>query len=90
MNASDSGCLDLPFVGRCTFGKRPACRDRRKADVVALGMLYDLGPRYRSSMRVAAPVLLNVFGYVFPGRTLRAARGSDQDDNKTTAQGADE
>ena len=52
-NAYDGGCLDLPFVGHCTFAKRPAVTDWSKidADVAVLGIPYDMGTQYRSGAR---------------------------------------
>jgi agmatinase len=49
----DSGRLDLPFVGHCTFGKRPVCTDwdAIEADVAVLGIPYDMGTQYRSGAR---------------------------------------
>jgi agmatinase len=49
----ESGRLDLPFVGFCTFGKRPICTDWDKidADVAVLGIPYDMGTQYRSGAR---------------------------------------
>ncbi|HLI13111.1 MAG TPA: agmatinase [Alphaproteobacteria bacterium] len=49
----DSGRLDLPFVGFCTFAKRPICTDWDKidADVAVLGIPYDMGTQYRSGAR---------------------------------------
>lgn len=49
----DGGRLDLPFVGHCTFGKRPAVTDWTKidADVAVLGIPYDMGTQYRSGAR---------------------------------------
>nr|PZN78752.1 MAG: agmatinase [Pseudomonadota bacterium] len=49
----ESGRLDLPFVGLCTFGKRPLCLDWDKidADVAVLGVPYDMGTQYRSGAR---------------------------------------
>ncbi|HSI41531.1 MAG TPA: agmatinase [Xanthobacteraceae bacterium] len=49
----ESGRLDLPFVGHCTFGKRPACLDLATldADVAVLGVPYDMGTQYRSGAR---------------------------------------
>ena len=37
--------LDLPFVGQCTFGKRPPVTDwgQIDADVAVLGIPYDMG-----------------------------------------------
>lgn len=49
----EGGRLDLPFVGHCTFGKRPVCTDldRIDADVAVLGIPYDMGTQYRSGAR---------------------------------------
>ncbi|TMJ37559.1 MAG: agmatinase [Alphaproteobacteria bacterium] len=49
----ESGRLDLPFVGHCTFGKRPIATDWDKidADVAVLGIPYDMGTQYRSGAR---------------------------------------
>lgn len=49
----ESGRLDLPFVGHCTFGKRPICTnwDEIDADVAILGIPYDMGTQYRSGAR---------------------------------------
>jgi agmatinase len=49
----EQGRLDLPFVGHCTFGKRPACTDwnRIEADVAVLGIPYDMGTQYRAGAR---------------------------------------
>jgi agmatinase len=49
----EGGRLDLPFVGLCTFGKRPLCLDWDKidADVAVLGVPYDMGTQYRSGAR---------------------------------------
>ena len=53
MHSYDHGRLDLPFVGLCTFGKRPACLDweRLEADVAVLGVPYDMGTQYRAGAR---------------------------------------
>jgi agmatinase len=53
MNSYDSGRLDLPFVGICTFGKRPICTDWAKidADVAVMGAPLDMGTQYRSGAR---------------------------------------
>lgn len=53
MNAYDRGRLDLPFVGVCTFGKRPLVTDwdAIEADVAVLGIPYDMGTQYRSGAR---------------------------------------
>lgn len=49
----EKGRLDLPFVGHCTFGKRPICTnwDEIDADVAVLGIPYDMGTQYRSGAR---------------------------------------
>lgn len=49
----ESGRLDLPFVGHCTFGKRPVCTnwDEIDADVAVLGIPFDMGTQYRSGTR---------------------------------------
>lgn len=49
----ESGRLDLPFVGHCTFGKRPICTNWAEidADVAILGIPYDMGTQYRSGAR---------------------------------------
>ncbi|MFZ5674754.1 MAG: agmatinase [Pseudomonadota bacterium] len=49
----EGGRLDLPFVGHCTFGKRPICTDWNTidADVAVLGIPYDMGTQYRSGAR---------------------------------------
>lgn len=53
MHAYDKGRLNLPFVGHCTFGKRPTCLDLETldADVAVLGVPYDMGTQYRSGAR---------------------------------------
>lgn len=52
-NTYDSGRLDLPFVGHCTFAKRPVCTDWNAidADVAVLGVPYDMGTQYRPGAR---------------------------------------
>ncbi len=49
----DRGRLDLPFVGHCTFGKRPPVSDWSAidADVAVLGVPFDMGTQYRSGAR---------------------------------------
>jgi agmatinase len=49
----ETGRLNLPFVGHCTFGKQPICTDwdRIDADVAVLGVPYDMGTQYRSGAR---------------------------------------
>ena len=53
MNTYDQGRLDLPFVGICSFGKRPICTDWAKidADVAVMGAPLDMGTQYRSGAR---------------------------------------
>ena len=53
MHAYEQGRLDLPFVGHCTFAKRPACLDwaALDADVAVLGVPYDMGTQYRPGAR---------------------------------------
>jgi agmatinase len=52
-NSYGTGRLDLPFVGHCTFGKRPICTDwqRIDADIAGLGIPYDMGTQYRAGAR---------------------------------------
>lgn len=52
-NQYDQGRLDLPFVGFCTFAKRPVCQDwdNIAADVAVLGVPYDMGTQYRPGTR---------------------------------------
>lgn len=52
-NAYDRGRLDLPFVGICTFGKRPyvADWDAIEADVAILGAPFDFGTQFRAGAR---------------------------------------
>ena len=49
----ESGRLNLPFVGHCTFAKSPVCLDWEKldADVAVLGVPNDMGTQYRSGAR---------------------------------------
>ncbi|MGI9406620.1 MAG: agmatinase [Hyphomicrobiaceae bacterium] len=49
----ESGRLDLPFVGICTFGKYPLVTDwtRIDADVAVLGAPFDFGTRWRAGAR---------------------------------------
>lgn len=49
----ESGRLNLPFVGHCTFGKQPVCLDwdRIEADVAVLGAPFDMGTQYRAGAR---------------------------------------
>lgn len=48
-----TGRLNLPFVGICTFGKRPYVSDWTKidADVAVLGAPFDFGTQYRAGSR---------------------------------------
>ncbi len=52
-NGYESGRLNLPFVGLCTFGKAPVCLDwdRIDADVAVLGAPNDMGTQWRSGAR---------------------------------------
>lgn len=52
-NEYDTGRLNLPFVGHCTFGKQPACTDwdNIDADFAILGVPYDMGTQYRAGAR---------------------------------------
>src|SRR5476651_1845631 len=49
----ESGRLNLPFVGHCSFGKQPICTDWNKidADVAVLGVPFDMGTQYRAGAR---------------------------------------
>ncbi len=49
----ESGRLNLPFVGHCTFGKQPVCLewDKIGADVAILGAPFDMGTQYRAGAR---------------------------------------
>lgn len=53
MHSYEQGRLNLPFVGHCTFGKRPPCIDWETldADVAVLGVPFDMGTQYRSGAR---------------------------------------
>ncbi len=50
----DSGRLNLPFTGICTFGKYPHVQDwdQIKADVAILGAPFDAGTQWRSGARM--------------------------------------
>jgi agmatinase len=52
-NAYESGRLNLPFVGHCTFAKQPPCLDWRAidADIAVLGAPFDMGTQYRAGAR---------------------------------------
>jgi len=49
----DSGRLNLPFTGICTFGKKPYVEDWRRidADVAILGAPFDFGTQWRPGAR---------------------------------------
>lgn len=49
----ESGRLNLPFVGHCTFAKSPVCTDwdTLDADVAILGVPNDMGTQWRSGAR---------------------------------------
>ena len=53
-NKYDSGRLNLPFVGICTFGKYPYVSDWESidADVAVLGAPFDFGSQFRSGARM--------------------------------------
>lgn len=50
----ESGRLNLPFVGICTFGKYPYVEDwdRIEADVAVMGAPFDFGCQWRSGARM--------------------------------------
>jgi len=52
-NSYDQGRLDQPFVGHCTFGKRPPVLDWNAidADVAVLGVPFDMSARHRPGAR---------------------------------------
>lgn len=49
----ETGRLNLPFVGFCTFGKRPICDswDAIDADIAIIGAPFDFGTQYRAGAR---------------------------------------
>ena len=50
----ESGRLNLPFVGHCTFAKAPPFTDWTKAleaDIAVLGAPFDMGTQYRAGAR---------------------------------------
>ncbi len=49
----EKGRLDLPFVGICTFARRPLCLnwDGIDADVAVVGIPNDMGTQFRSGTR---------------------------------------
>ncbi len=52
-NTYETGRLNLPFVGHCTFGKQPPCTDWSAIDahVAVLGAPFDMGTQYRAGAR---------------------------------------
>lgn len=53
-NTYDTGRLNLPFVGHCTFGKQSVALDwddLKGADVCVLGAPFDMGTQYRAGAR---------------------------------------
>jgi agmatinase len=52
-NDYDTGRLNLPFVGHCTFAKSPVCTDwdNIDADVAILGVPNDMGTQWRPGAR---------------------------------------
>jgi len=52
-NDYETGRLNLPFVGHCTFAKQPACLDWNAidADVCIFGAPFDMGTQYRAGAR---------------------------------------
>lgn len=53
-NSYETGRLNLPFVGHCTFAKAPICNDwdHIDADVAILGVPNDMGTQWRSGARM--------------------------------------
>ncbi len=53
-NNYDSGRLNLPFVGFCTFAKSPICEDwdNIDADIAFMGAPFDCGTQWRSGARM--------------------------------------
>jgi agmatinase len=53
MNNYDTGRLNLPFVGICSFGKSPICSDWDKIDanVAVMGAPLDMGTQFRAGAR---------------------------------------
>ncbi len=49
----ETGRLNLPFVGHCTFAKQPPCLDwdAIEADAAVLGAPFDMGTQYRAGAR---------------------------------------
>ncbi len=51
-NNYETGRLNLPFVGHCTFGKYPVCDiENVNADIAILGAPFDCGAQYRAGAR---------------------------------------
>jgi agmatinase len=52
-NSYETGRLNLPFVGHCTFAKSPVCTDWETldADVAVLGAPNDMGTQWRPGAR---------------------------------------
>ncbi len=59
----ESGRLNLPFVGHCTFAKQPVCLDWREIDahVAVLGAPFDMGTQYRAGARNYATIDVDGF-----------------------------
>lgn len=55
-NSYETGRLNLPFVGICTFAKSPLCLDwdRIDADVAVMGAPFDCGTQWRAGARFGA------------------------------------
>ena len=53
-NTYETGRLNLPFVGICTFGKYPYVSDWDSidTDVAVMGAPYDFGCQWRSGARM--------------------------------------
>ena len=53
-NSYETGRLNLPFVGFCTFAKSPTCEnwDEIDADVAFVGAPFDCGTQWRSGARM--------------------------------------
>ena len=65
-NSYDSGRLNLPFVGLCSFGKYPYQPDWNAidADFAVLGAPYDFGTQYRAGARFVHEVYER-FNFIF-------------------------
>ena len=68
-----TGRLNLPFVGICSFGKSPICLDWDKieADVAIVGAPYDFGTQWRAGARFGPRAIreastLFAFGHAGP------------------------